>query len=348
MQINMGMLEISSNGHFKPIALFGQYKNSKGSVLDDLSSSMQTIRLNLQYAEKSSIVYDQADYVRNLEFQKKERQSEPVIGKIISAISDIFDKRPSPPDASEIFKDADSVPGWRIKLDLAPLFKLNVGDAPALLVINLLETADPQAQKTLMDIVTGKHPTVQLGKNVIVAFAVEPSGLPNEQRFHALINDNCTVFDMAPPPQPGKIPGLTTMVQKPDPYLSGLPEYVETANKVSDLLAAPKLISLMANMDQAILNLNMEKLERFVTILGTLEGGAYGAEAISRGVDRHLLEALVRIPQAERCSGKLEGNYSVLSNKIVEVVLSPTPVEPEFVKRGAEKSADSDSKGPSL
>ena len=357
MQIKMGMLEFSSNGHIKPIALFGQYKNSKGSVLDELSSCMQTIRLNLQYAEKSSIVYDRADHVRTLELLKKEKQSEPVIGRIVSAISDIFDKRPSPIDASEIFKDADSVPGRRIRFDLDPLFTLNIGDAPALLVIDLAETAEARAQQELMRIVTGNNPDVQLGKNVIVAFAIEPAGVLGNPQFRALVDQNCTVFDMAVSPQAKQIQGLKTRIEEPLPHLSGLPEYVQSANAVSKFLAAPnlysgmadkELASIIAHADQAVIKQEIEKLERFVNILGTLEGGAFGADAISRGVDKTLLEALLRIPQAERSAGKTEADFSSLTNKIIEVALDVTPVEPAFVKRGAEKAVDHDASGPSL
>ena len=357
MQIKMGMLEFSSNGRIKPIALLGEYRNSKGSVLDELSSCMQTIHLNLQYAEKSSIIYDEGDHVRHLENMEKEKQTQPVIGRVVSAISDFFDKQPAPPTASEIFKDRSSIPGSRIKYDLAPLFNSKIGDTPALLVIDLAETADARAQQELMRIVTGNNPDVQLGKNVIVAFTIEPAGVLENAQFRTLVDQNCTVFDMAITPQAKRIQGLTGRIEEPLPHLSGLPEYVQSANAVSKFLAAPNLFSgmadkelasIIAHADQAVIKQEIEKLERFVNILGTLEGGAFGADAISRGVDKTLLEALLRIPQAERSAGKTEADFSSLTNKIIEVALDVTPVEPAFVKRGAEKAVDHDASGPSL
>jgi hypothetical protein len=318
MQLNKEMLEINSNGRIKPIALINGKAEKQNAFLQELPSSAQTLRINIQYAERSSIIYGKEDHRRHVKELAEAKESQPLIGKITSTLSSLFEKKVMPEKSSEevlemIFDGVESMPGWRIQHSLDKVFGPNLGENPAVVIIDLAQTADTEAQKAIMDYVTGNiagiDPHYQLGKNVIVVFPIEPEiGVFNQAEFDALISENCTIVDLS--------------------AQSLLPEYVDSAERLAKMLASPKMFSLSNADTFAQLNQDKEKIERFVGILATMEGGAYGAEAASRGVDEPLLQALLSIPQAERGAGEPE--LSSLSKLIDTVVVNATPAEPKL------------------
>jgi hypothetical protein len=315
MKITSEMLNVNKNGRIKPIALISGSPEKQSTVLQELNSTYQTFRLNLQYADRSSIVYEKEDHRRNVQEIAETRNAQPLIGKIASALSSFFEKKITLDRSSEeiLFDGVESLPGWRIKHSLDKIFDSNHGDNPAVLIIDLVQTAEADAQKAIMDYVTGNitgiDPRFQLAKNIIVVFPIEPeTGVFNQSDFDALIRDNCTFVDLA--------------------TQSMLPEYVDSAERLAKMLANPKMFSLSNADTFAQLNQDKEKIERFVEILATMEGGAYGAEAASRGVDEPLLQAFLSIPQAERSAGTTEAELSALSKLIETVVISVAPAEP--------------------
>jgi hypothetical protein len=316
MQLNEKMLKANNNGWIKPIALISGTPEKQSAVLQDLSSRYNTFRLNLQHAERSSIIYEKEDHQRHIQETAEAKNTQPLIGKIASAVSGIFEKKLSPDLSSEeiMFDGVESLPGWRIKDSLEKLFASNHGDLPAVLIIDLVQTADADAQKAIMDYVTGNitgiDPKFQLSKNVVVVFPIEPEvGVFNQSGFDALIRNNCTFVDLA--------------------TQSLLPEYVESSERLAKMLASPKMFSLSNADTFAQLNQDKEKIERFVGILAAMEGGAYGSEAASRGVDEPLLQALLSIPQAERSAGTAETELSSLS-KLIDTVFNAAPAEPKL------------------
>lgn len=337
MKITNEMLVKDDQGRIKPVALIG--REGRYSIFESLRTETRLARADFQLIGREDILFTKEDHFKLIAKQEDELNARSAIDKFAdTAISFLMINRSKDENLAirKGFPPNDQgVITKTMMHHLTPFLAQNIGDGDGILMLTSVETAAPEAQDAIMKIVTGNHPECKLGSNVVVAFQIDQLGSfidPSGSHFKALVEENCTVFDLSPTVRK-KPTGLSGEL---DPVIAGaspFADYIRDANLLCKYLAAPKLFDhVYGQADKFALEEASDRLTRLVATLYEMEGGLYGVDAISRGVDDNLVDALRRIPPTELLGNSGE-EVSALAAKINELVYEKVPTEPAFVQR---------------
>jgi len=183
-----------------------------------------------------------------------------------------------------------------------PFLKENIGDQLALLMIDDLNTASDFVAGELMEFAkTGKLNGVELGENVVTVIDAGPDVDLEQNLFR-----DCQKVVFHPF----------------DAHLFSAKCLVDFASLDT---RHDMLIGGMATIDP-----HLERITHLVDALNGLEGGAFGAEAIARGIPPELTEALLKIKEVKSANPSPDERLDALCAAIDQC--TQVPELPEAVK----------------
>jgi hypothetical protein len=309
MKITTDTLERNSHGRYVPVLLSGNDRQKKRAAVSELLASFGDTRTILleQHTLESLISHST---VAGAEEQK---------------------------------------PGWLFTHQMNStvhsndsLLASSVGDKPAICLVDWIDFQDEEMLNTFMEILeTGVVADEPLGKNVlfILGSDSEVNRSLAHDKWQTIVEDKCQTYHFAPvrPPKPSKMDAFANIVEAPDYAHSVFDEHIFSANLISN--------AVVYNSDKPQQHWaeHIERLQNLAEALNGVEGGIYGQQALSRGVDQSLIQSLRRVVQVvDRFQmHAAHEQFAELAQGLKALIFVEPPAEPIF-KRVTSRSHDAD------
>jgi hypothetical protein len=185
---------------------------------------------------------------------------------------------------------------------LKPFLKENIGDQPAFVMIDGLQYCEADVTVELMKVIeTGKINGHELGENLVTVIDAGQEADLEQKAF-----DNCQKFVFRP--WEAHLQSSKFLVQ----FAS-----LDTRNDI--------LVGGISTIDP-----HLERITNLVEALKGLEGGAFGAQAIARGIPSELPLTLMKIKEVKSANPSPDDRLDALCAAIDEC--TQVPELPEAVK----------------